>query len=139
MFKHAKYLTLSIAMLSIAVTLTACSPGSNKCAPAPLTATPASVSTGANLSISSPAAPCDLALADDATYEVRLISENDESQRTDVVVVPVASDGSFTAAVEVPAGFPIGNAQVLVTGSPLDSCDADASCAAYLTRVQVTG
>ena len=127
-----------VVLLTIlcSVPLVACaSDGSEWCGPAALHVTPDRAAPGASVTVSSPAAACDLGLGEGATYVVTLHS--DTGRRGRPVEAPVSPEGAFSVEVPVPAGFPTGPASVLVTGSPLDSCGEGASCAAYTAAMEI--
>ena len=111
-------------------------PGASRCLPEPLSAEPARAVVGRALTVSSPAASCDLGYPPGHTYDLRLDLEG-RADPVDLGPVAVAGDGSFATTVTVPPDAPPGAASVSVTGSPYDEpCDdGERSCAGYSVRV----
>ena len=128
---------LSAAALVIAAAgLTGCT-GSGpisvpQCLPPRLEVAPRVVAPGAQLTVSSASTSCDLGYEAGHTYTLTVVVPRHSSPET---VVPVATNGRFTATVTVPADFPAGDAAVVVHGSPYDDCDdgggGGGSCAGY--------
>ncbi|OIH83409.1 hypothetical protein BLJ79_15085 [Arthrobacter sp. UCD-GKA] len=104
---------------------------SNPCLPEPMSASAAAVEAGASLVVSAPSATCNLGYGPETTYGLTLISVVPPAWPPVSIRVPVNQDGSFSTRVRIPKDFPAGDATVLVTGSPLDGCGTEGSCAAY--------
>lgn len=116
--------------------------GPPPCLPAPLEVAPPRPDAGTTVTVSSPAAECDLGYSAGHTYSVTLVAEGvpgTPGTRTSPVEVEVAADGSFSVPLPIPDGFPRGDASVVVTGSPYDECgkDGTGSCAGYTAAVRV--
>jgi hypothetical protein len=130
---------------ALALGLAGCGPvrlGPPPCLPAPLQVTPSTASAGGTVTVSSPAADCDLGYAARHTYAVTLSAQGvpgAPGTRTPPVEVEVAADGSFSVALAIPDDFPRGDAFVVVTGSPYDECghDGTGSCAGYTAPIPV--
>lgn len=102
-----------------------------QCLPPQLEVAPSAVAPGAELTVSSASTSCDLGYEAGHTYTLTVVVPRHSSPET---VVPVATNGRFTATVTVPADFPPGDAAVIVHGSPYDDCDdggGSGSCAGY--------
>lgn len=110
--------------------VTGCS-ASNTCLPEALSAGEAIVDAGSDVKISAPRAACGLGYEPGKTYGLALLSVETPTRRQEPVRVPVDRDGSFGMVLTIPRDFPAGHATVLVTGSPLDDCGDEGSCAAY--------
>ncbi|WP_313539679.1 hypothetical protein [Leifsonia aquatica] len=109
---------------------------------APLEVPPPGPDAGTTVTISSPAAECDLGYSAGHTYSVTLVAEGvpgAPGTRTSPVEVEVAADGSFSVPLAIPDDFPRGDASVVVSGSPYDECGTDGtgSCAGYTAAVRV--
>lgn len=136
--RRQRLVSAGLAALLFAATLSACSPGANRCLPADLEASPSEVRAGESLTIASAAAECDLGYDGETPYSIVLISSSGE--RSDDVELPVREDGRFSEELVVPDSFPAGASSVVVTGSTYDDCgdDDSGSCAAYSTDITVT-
>ena len=90
--------------------------------------------------VSSPAAQCTLAYPPGTSYTLTLVSDADD-QALRTTAAPVATDGAFSTAVDIPPGFPTGPASILVSGSTMDQCGQDpppgVSCAAYQVTLTI--
>ena len=137
--KFARLMGVLAVSALLANSASACSREGQRCLPAALVAFPDEVVATGIVKVSCPAVDCELGLGADAKYSMVLQNEADPSSQTEPLSVDVAADGSFEADLPVPDGFPVGAAQALVTGGPLDACDDRGSCAAYLVPVQITG
>jgi hypothetical protein len=106
------------------------------CLPARLAVSPAEVAAGGTVTVSSPAAGCDLGYGEGHTYTIVL---NSRGKSSPPVTAEVARDGSFSADVTVPGDFAAGAAYVVVAGSPYDDCGKDGrgSCAGYAADVLI--
>ncbi|ERK71402.1 hypothetical protein [Leifsonia aquatica] len=131
---------------ALALTLAGCGSsarlGIDRCLPAPLEVTPPGPDAGTTVTVSSPAAECDLGYSAGHTYSVTLVAEGvpgTPGTRTSPVEVEVAADGSFSVPLAIPDDFPRGDASVVVSGSPYDECgkDGTGSCAGYTAAVHV--
>ncbi len=100
------------------------------CLPARLSVTPAEVEAGGEVTLSAPAAGCDLGYDEGPRYEVGLTGE--AGAGFDLGEVEVAEDGSFRTVLTVPADAPPGPSTLAVSGSRYDEClDTTGSCAGY--------
>ncbi len=107
----------------------------SRCLPARLAVQPAQVAVGSEVTLSAPAAGCDLGYDDGVSYEVGLVGQG---WSVDLGEVEVAGDGSFRAVLPVPADVPPGPGTLAVTGSRHDDClDTTGSCAGYGVDVTV--
>lgn len=134
-------LTAAVVLLVVAVlgVMSANAPGwfvrpAFRCLPARLVVEPHTAAPGGSVTVSSPAADCDLGYPPGHTYDVIL-------RHREVATAPqrvrVDADGRFAAAIAVPASFPLGYAVVSVTGSPFDDCDDRGSCVGYAAELVV--
>jgi hypothetical protein len=103
-----------------------------RCLPARLAVEPAQVEVGGQVTLSAPAAGCDLGYDDGAYYEVYL-ALLDHADAVDLGDVEVGEDGSFRAVLTVPADAPPGPASLGARGSAYDECpdDTTGGCAGY--------
>lgn len=106
------------------------------CSPEPLTASPVDVVVGRTFTLSSGGFACQDTYGEGKQYDLELAYQG-RAEADDLGKVDVAADGSFSTAVTVPADAPPGEAGLLVRGSPLDDCPADASCAGYGVVIQL--
>ena len=95
-------------------------------------AAPTSTAPGAAVTVSSAAPSCDLGYSEGHTYSVVLSNHGTSTKATNA---QVAKDGSFSTQLDVPAGFPRGEAYVLVKGSTYDDCKDTRSCGGYATTI----
>lgn len=128
------------AVVALLLCLTGCGPAvtvpGSVCLPAPLRVSPVPAAAGDSLVVSSGPADCDLGYGPHQTYRVKLVAPHVSSPS---VSVEPASDGHFSVELPVPAGFPRGDAFVVVTGSPFDQCDdtMTGSCAGYAATIRI--
>ncbi len=105
-----------------------------RCLPARPTVQPAQVAVGGEVTLSAPAAGCDLGYDGGASYEVTLFLHG-RADAVDLgdVDVDVDVDGSFRMTLTVPADAPPGPAALALAGSSYDDCDdtGSGSCASY--------
>ncbi len=103
-----------------------------RCLPARPTVQPAQVAVGGEVTLSAPAAGCDLGYDDGASYEVTLFLHG-RADAVDLGDVDVDVDGSFRMTLTVPADAPPGPAALALAGSSYDDCDdtGSGSCASY--------
>lgn len=99
-----------------------------QCLPASLHVNPSTVAAGQTVTLSAPAATCDLGYAPGHSYSLSIQTHGTVLKLPDVAV---RTDGSFSAVITVPVTAPKGAAEVVVTGSPFDNCDDTGSCAGY--------
>lgn len=133
--------TICIAVLPVLIASLAvaagCSSNSPDCLPEPITASPSSVQAGSTVTLSAPPAACDPGSDDRWQYTVLLMSEAQDEPARELLEIPAHLDGSFTGRVEIPAGYPISTATLLLEGGPWEPCDDLASCAAYSVTVTI--
>jgi hypothetical protein len=136
--RQLKYFAVAASLLGVTLTLggTGCSKsrGQGACYPSPLRLSVQKARIGLRLTVSSAAFACRASYPAGKTYTVVL---NRAPGPQVLAVVPVNRDGSFTAAVRIPADASAGYASILVRGSAFDRpCkDGAASCASYGTPV----
>lgn len=116
----------------------------DRCLPAPLTASPATVAPGGTVTVSSPAVDCDLGYGSGRAYTIGIASEALAADGSSTFVegeeLRVGADGAFTREVAVPVDLPDGPASISVRGSAIDDCDdGESSCAAYQVPITVAG
>ncbi|WP_435094495.1 hypothetical protein [Clavibacter michiganensis] len=117
---------------------------SDRCLPAPLSASPATVAPGGTVTVSSPAVDCDLGYGSGRTHTIAIKSD---APLPDGGVASlrgegfeVGADGAFHRDVVVPEDIAPGPASISVRGSAIDDCDdGEGSCAAYQVPITVTG
>lgn len=130
----ANAVVLCLLALPLSMVLTSCAQV-RTCFPAKLAVSSDAVSRGDVVTLSSPAAHCDLGYGAVREYSVRLGAGH---VSTPAVLVHVARDGSFSTDFRVPRSFPAGPAEFFVIGSPYDDCDdTGGSCAGYGVPVQI--
>lgn len=127
-----------VAMAVPLLTATGCSNAQSECLPEPMSVSQPTVQPGAKITVSAPAAKCDLGYAQGKNYTLQLISEYAEEKTNITREVRVNTDGSFSDEVPIPEQFPQGAAMLLISGSPFDECDELNSCAAYAQSFRVT-
>ncbi len=86
------------------------------------------MAVGGEVTLSAPAAGCDLGYDDGTSYQITLGGRDRSSDLGDV---GVAADGSFRVTLRIPPEAPPGPAGLGVTGSPHDDCDDTACCTGY--------
>ena len=131
----ASALTLMLPLLLA----TGCSTAQDQCLPEAISLSETTARPGGTITVSAPAAKCDLGYADGKDYTLQLISEYSEKDPLKGREVAVNADGSFSDEVPIPTDFPQGAAMLLVSGSPFDECGDLDSCAAYSHSFTVTG
>ncbi|OUE19183.1 hypothetical protein BFL36_14165 [Clavibacter michiganensis] len=135
--------TLALAAAVVAGGLSGCgAPRSERCLPAPLTASPAMVAPGGTATVASPAVDCDLGHGSGRTYVIGIASEVLDADGGSVFQegeeFRVGADGAFVREVVVPEDLPSGPASISVRGSAIDDCDdGESSCAAYQVPIMV--
>ncbi|HJX78677.1 hypothetical protein [Glutamicibacter sp.] len=117
---------------------TGCSKSQERCLPEAMSLSETTAQPGGTITVSAPAAKCDLGYAEGKNYTLRLISEYSETDPLEGREILVNTDGSFSDEVPIPTDFPQGAATLLVTGSPYDECGDAESCAAYSHSFAVT-
>ncbi|WP_435080351.1 hypothetical protein [Clavibacter michiganensis] len=117
---------------------------SDRCLPAPLSASPATVAPGGTVTVSSPAVDCDLGYGSGRTHTIAVKSDAPlpgggvASLRGEGF--EVGADGAFRRDVVVPGDIAPGPASISVRGSAIDDCDdGEGSCASYQVPITVTG
>lgn len=105
------------------------------CFPARLQVAPAIAAPGEVVTVSSGPADCDLGYEVGHAYTLSIVVPGHRSPAT---TVTVDTSGRFTATLTVPAGFPAGDAAIVVDGSPYDHCDdTRGSCAGYTAALTI--
>jgi hypothetical protein len=133
----------AIAAVVLAGGLSGCGAATaDRCLPAPLTASPVTVTPGGTVTVSSPAVDCDLGYGSGRTHVIGIASEALATDGSSVFregeEFRVGADGAFVREVAVPEDLPAGPASISVRGSAIDDCDdGEASCAAYQVGITV--
>lgn len=132
-------LLVGATSLVLASGLTSSCSRDHSCRPSPLSVSSSAVEAGSALTVSAAPATCTLGYPNGKTYTLDLALDGQASSHKNFKAreVPVNTNDSFSADIVIPAGMPTGDAGVLVTGSPLDSCGAPGSCAAYSAAFRV--
>lgn len=102
------------------------------CLPSRLTASPARITVGGAVTVSSPPFACSASYPAGKQYRLLLALVGRAAPRS-LGQVPVARDGSFRTSLVIPADAPPGEAFIEVYGSAFDDCrDTNGgSCAGY--------
>ncbi len=116
---------------------TGCSKAQDQCLPEAMSLSESTAQPGATITVTAPAAKCDLGYAVGKEYTLRLISEYSEKYPMNGQGIPVKADGSFSDEVPIPMDFPQGPVLLLISGSPYDECGDLDSCAAYSSSFTV--
>ena len=123
---------LAVAMLSGCHVVLSLNADPRGCLPELAHATPSSAPAGSVITVSAPAANCDLEYYGEIEYTVGIANIGTGGPDT-MQKFMVQPDGSFTVDVEVPADLSPGEAYVHIAGSRYVTapCLDNASCATY--------
>ncbi len=107
------------------------------CLPGRLTIHDDSVTAGGSVLVRAEGVECQIQFTDDQEYRLVVARAWEPDEYYVDLEVPVADDGSFEIAFELPPDMPSGEAHVAVVDGFRVVCDADASCAAVSTPITV--
>lgn len=143
---------LWLAIIPLAIVVASCSssgrdPGAggtvNVCRPARPQLSRTTVPLGGRVTVSSSGFPCGSRFAHKVEYELLLTNGDSRHSRPPVLLTKAAAarNGSFRAAVRIPANFPSGQADIAVQSPALRRflvCPPNAACAAYDVGIYLT-
>lgn len=132
-----KLVALSLGVAAVLSSLTGCASSETDCVPASLMLSSETVDRGSAVTVSSPAADCELQFTAGGKYSIVILSNNDAGNSTTPVNTRADGNGVFTARLLVPKDFPTGSARISVRGVKLP-CGADESCPGYVAQVRIT-
>lgn len=134
---HRKLVASSLGIALAFTSLTGCASSTHTCTPSDLKLSSETVARGSAITVSSPAAACEIQFTNEGIYSISILSNDDDGNRTPPVTAKADHHGSFTVRLLVPTNFPTGTARVSVQGAKL-SCGTDESCPGYVAQVRIT-
>jgi hypothetical protein len=138
---RARWPVVAAAVIAVAG-LPACGVGrfaAAPCLPSPLVVEPDRAAAGVTVTVSSGPFECDAEYPPGTRYTLGITSVGSGPIEGPIELgtAEVATDGSFTTEVTVPADLPPGEADVWVRGSLHDDCSDEESCAGYSTLITI--